>query len=519
LTDWPLDRLRRTRRAARYGNARPPASSATQVSRTPFVLTETTAHGLRLAALNHAAKALGLSPGLGFADARARVPALLSEEIDRGADAKALKALAAWMIRFSPLVALDGPDGLLLETTGCDHLHGGEVPMTGRISEILTREGISHAIGLAGTVGAASALARGRGGGIHILPSGEEQDGLAALPVGALRISAEAGTILRRFGLGRIGQLYGIERASLARRFASTDIADAVLARLDQALGRRAEPLVPFREPARHQVRLPCPEPIGSTEGVAAGLSTLAAMICGELEREGRGARRFTFHAFRSDGEVSSTQIATARPVRAPAHLERLFGEKLDRIDPGFGIDLMLLEAHRVGPMSEADRPLSAELTGGDLDEAALCGLADRITARLGERAVSVHTPRESHIPERSEREEAFEGSLAGAHSPLPRGERPARLFASPEPVRVMAEVPDGPPLRFVWRRVPRRVMRAEGPERIGPEWWRLDDRQARTRDYYRIEDEEGKRYWLFREGLYEDGPTTPEWYVHGLFV
>lgn len=522
-------------------------------------------HGLRIAVANESACAEGVSAGLRFTDAKARCPQLASEDIDRQADAGALKALGLWLIRFAPLVAIDGADGLMLETTGCAHLYGGEAEMLAEVSRLLKRDHIPHRSAIASTPGAASALARATPG--TILPKGDEKDGLAALPVTSLRLSEEAGTLLRRFGLTRIGQLYGIDRKSLARRFRSREAADAVLLRLDQALGFRREPLSPLRSPPQHSARFPCPEPVFTSDAIQFGLEKMCAELCAELAQLGQGARAFSLIAFRSDGTRSEAHITLARPARTPKHILRLFREKLDRIDPGFGIELLMLEARRAGAMDISAVVLSGDLAAGDTDEVALAALADRITAKLKEGVVTVACPVESHVPEKTHARQIFSGQLPES---LERGAevgpRPIRIFPSPEFVKVLAEVPDGPPQRFIWRNVTRIVTRADGPERINPEWWhhtappppaigpvgakkawlvpKLDPRAdaqiiesihkklaseqdgvpirhlPRTRDYYRVEDMEGRRYWLFRLGLYGDGRGRhPEWYVHGVFA
>lgn len=504
----------------------------------PFALTETGAAGLSLAAVNPAARALGLQPGLSLSDARTRAAGLATAPIDRAADQAALEALALWLIRLVPLVALDGADGLMLETTGCDHLYGGEAGLMAELARLLDRDGIPHQLGLAGTQVAAAALARAAPG--TCLPAGAEADGLSRLPVSALRLSPEANILLRRFGLTRIGQLYDIDRKALARRFPSRQRADAVLIRRDQALGRSIDPIWPVRPAPSYSVRLPCPEPLASSDGLRQGLSQLARMLCDSLAEQGRGARGFTFLAFRADGSQDSLLIQTARPVRDPTHILRLFAERLDRLDPGFGIDLLLLEADRVGPMELSATALSGDLAAHDTDPVALAALADRIHARLGPDRVRISCGREDHLPEQGESVMAFNGTLP----PVPTrrvGPRPVRLLTPPERVMVLAEVPDGPPQRFIWRRLPRRVVRADGPERISPAWWRHTASPAqlspaaprpdaesgqpvrtlpRARDYYRVEDEAGRRYWLFRDGLYGDGRGgAPEWYVHGLFA
>lgn len=529
------------------------------------MLLESGPHGLIVAAVNAPAKHQGVSRGLRFTDAKARCPDLASEDIDRAADARALTALGHWMIRIAPMVAIDGLDGLMIETTGCAHLYGGEDGMVQDISRLFDRDKIPVQWGLASTPGAASALARAKPG-TRLAPGGEGE-GLANLPVSALRLSDDAQLLLRRFGLTRIGQLYDIDRIALARRFRSREAADAVRLRLDQALGLRREPLDPLRPAPSLSARLPCPEPIGSSEAIEAGLETLAHNLCVELAGLGQGARGYTLLAFRADGGVSEVSITLARPVRDAAHIKRLFAEKIDQIDPGFGIDCLVLEALRAGPMETGVTPLSGDLASSDVDDAAVAALADRITAKLGEGSVRLASFTESHLPERAETHRAYAGQTITAPSLSPMaGPRPLRLVDPPERVTVLAEVPDGPPQRFVWRRVARRVVRADGPERISPEWWRsmsapkpastpeglerkwlapkLDPRAdaalirhikadleaepvstvqpnlPRARDYYRVEDESGRRYWVYRDGLYDDGRgSTPEWYVHGLFA
>ncbi len=562
--DWPLTRLRRARRRILGKPTARTSSEAPEPAR-PFVLLEDGRHGLCVAAANTSARNLGIGPGLSFTDAKARCPDLLHEDIDRGADDKALARFGTWMIRFSPLVALDGANGLMIETTGCDHLHGGEQHLMAAVSATLDANAIPHTLGLAGTQGAASALARAVPG--TILKEGEEAGGLAGLPVSALRLSSEAELLLKRFGLHQIGQLYGIDRKALGRRFRSKAAADAVLLRLDQALGLRHEPLHPIIPAPALAARLACPEPLLAREGILVGLQTLADTLCAELAARGEGARGFAFHAFRADGGLSTVSVSLARPSRTPKHILRLFDEKVERIDPGFGIDLLMLEARRTGRMETSAVALSGDLAASDSDPVLLAALADRITAKLGEGVVSFVSPQESHVPERAEPHTAFEETLPVAcAAPPSHGPRPIRLIEPPEEIKVLAEVPDGPPLRFVWRRVSRTVTRADGPERIAPEWWRhtapppvaqspegverkwlnpkLDKRAdaaliaqiraeleagdkgktisnlPRARDYYRVEDEEGRRYWLFRQGLYHDGRGgAPFWYVHGIFA
>ena len=497
----------------------------------PFILYEKSAHGLVVAATNQVARSYSLQPGLRLADARATLPELTAEELDRESDEQSLRALACWLVRFSPLVALDGNDGLILETTGCDHLFGGEAHMAADLSLRLKAAGYNHHLAFAGTRGAAYALARGkaRQDAPTILQSGGEKEGLENLPVDLLRLSDAAITLLRRFGLPRIGQLYQIDRKALARRFHSREAADAVCMRLDQALGYRNEPFTPFRPPSDYVDYLPCPEPLTESAGIHAGLALLSARLCETLEAAGLGAQSFVFSAFRSDGEILSLRANAALPVRAPDHVLRLFGDKVDRMDPGFGIDLLQIEAFRTASMIAGSRPLSGEMVQNDVDEAALAALADRINARLGEGSVTVTMPVARHAVDMSEQTQPYAGVIQDAIPPAIQGQglRPIRMLDHPERIEVMAQVPDGPPLTFVWRRLVRRIVKADGPERIAPEWWtHLPSAEGenqslpRARDYYRVEDAEGRRYWVFREGLYgDDRGAAPKWFVQGLFA
>lgn len=522
--DWPLERLRRARQISAQTSSRPDRPPR------PFVLVEGGRHGLVVAAANRPAQALGLQVGLAFTDACARAPDLASAPIDRAADQSALRKLADWMVRFSPLVSLDGPgggpegahdDALLLESTGCDHLFAGEAAMARDLAARLAANGYSARLAIAATPGAARALAHAaaQAGSPVVLAAGEERAGLCDLPVEALRLSEETARLLRRFGLTRIGQLYGLDRKALARRFASRRAADAVVLRLDQALGLRPEPMTPLRPAPDWSARLPCPEPVASSEGVDYALGELARDLCAQLDDHGAGARDFSFYAFRADGGASAIHVSAARPVRAPDHVARLFKEHVARIDPGFGIDLFMLAGARAEVMGREAAPLGPDFTAVEIDAEALARLADRLTARLGAGAVRAPRFHESHVPERAERLAAFAGEAPACLPPAPAGPRPLRLLDPPEPIMVLAQIPDGPPVRFVWRRVTRRIARADGPERIAPEWWRLSEKGARARDYYRVEDEAGRRYWIYRHGLYEDGRGgPPQWFLHGLF-
>lgn len=485
------------------------------------------ARGQVIVAASPEARAQGVACAMTLAEARTRVADLAVAPVDRMADAAALERLAHWLTRWTPRVALDGADGALLDVTGCAHLFGGESAMMADISRRLDAMGIAHRLGLAASPGAAWALAHAAPGQITRIDGGPEAltGGLGDLPVAGLRLDADALALLRRFGLTRIGQLAELGRSALERRFPRREAAAAVLLRLDQALGRRPEPIAPLTPPPEYAERLSCPDPLVSPEGLAAGLDRLLPRLCDRLAGDGVGARLLALVAYRADGSLGRIEVRTARPARDPDHLRRLMAERIATLDPGHGIDLLVLAAERAEPMAAASRPLSRDLATAPVDAEALAALADRIGVRLGPGAVTTLAPSASHLPERSEAARAFEGALAPWDDPAlsgPDRPRPLRLFERPEPIEVLAEVPDGPPVRVVWRRVARQITRADGPERIAPEWWTADPGTAppRARDYYRAEDAEGRRYWIYREGLYGDGRGDgPRWFLHGLFA
>ena len=496
----------------------------------PFALVAPGRRGPVLWAVNREAGAKGLRPGMRLADARALLADLATARADPAADRQGLERLALWCNRFTPWCAVDGSGdgdsgdgGLLLDITGCAHLFGGEAALMNEIAARLMGLGIENRLGLADTPGAAWALARFGTMETRIAAPGKARTAIADFPVEALRLAPEDAHLLRRLGLVTVGAADGLPRASLARRFPSRERGGAVLARLDRALGRQAEPIVPMVPPPACLERLALPEPLIDRAGLDAMLARLMPGLAASLERDGLGARRLALWCYRVDGGVVRRAVATARATRDGDHLKRLFQETLETIDPGFGIDLAALHAERVEPLA----PRQLSLAGGGRKRGDLDLLVDRLLARLGTGAVCRLEPVARHRPEQAER------PVAPGRDPAPWREapkapeapatpqRPFRLFDRPEPVDVMAEVPDGPPLLFTWRRVRRRVARAAGPERIEPEWW-AGARDEAVRDYYRIEDADGRRYWLYRAGLYGEAGTgtgaPPRWYVHGLY-
>lgn len=457
---------------------------------------------------------LGLRAGQKATDALALVPELVSAEAEPEADAAALVALCDWCVRFSPAVAMDGPDGLFLDVTGVDHLWGGEVEMLADFRSRLAASGLSFRCALADTPGAAWALAHYAQDGT-IAPSGEQGPLLAPLPPAALRLDLDTWAQIERLGLRQVGQLMAIPRAPFGRRFGRL-----ALTRLDQALGREREALNFRRPPTPWFARLAFAEPISVPEDMARVTADVAAKLCARLESEGQGARRFELCFHRLDGKALPLAIGLSLPGRDPARIAKLIAPKLETIDPGFGIEVVTLSAEAVEPISgrqaRFDNGREASLEEG------LSPLVDRLTNRLGEDRVWRAQPVESHAPELAVGRARPLAAAAQAQPWDPQIPRPTRLFRRPEPVEdVLALTPDDPPTLFRWRGQLHRVRRAEGPERIGEEWWKgaIEDADVgHVRDYYRVEDAEGGRFWLFRVGLYGDPEAAPKWWMHGLF-
>jgi protein ImuB len=515
LPHLPIERLKRER--AEKGEA-------PLLDDRPFALVGSEERGLLLTAVNAASLNEGLGEGFGLADARAICPHLLTAPAAPKKDEAALLTLARWAsARYSPTLNRDGDDGLWLDVTGVPHLFGGEAILLADMAARLARAGFSARLAVADTLGGAHALARYAPNSPTIVPRGKIGEALRSLPVEALRLEPEIALLLRRLGLKRIGQLYDLPRASLERRFHSKDVAGAVLLRLDQALGLREEPRVPLRPAPDFAARLPFPEPLVSHDGVAGALAYLAAELCLTLARACRGARRVALWVCRADGSSTVIETGLSTPSRKPEHLLRLLKDKIETIDVGFGVDLIALAALATDRLAPAQTTL-AESEG----EAEPESLIDCLANRLGGRAVRRLVPKASHIPELAQAlRSAFAGPSFWPEQASAKPPRPPLLFPRPEPVAVLAEIPEGPPACFTWRHMTRRVVKSEGPERIAPEWWRApksspvrkEKQRARPRDYYRIEDEDGHRYWIFRDGLYQESElSVPSWYLHGIY-
>ncbi|MBI6629934.1 Y-family DNA polymerase [Pontibaca salina] len=472
----------------------------------PFALVHRSGNVDHVCCLNRAAETQGLQRGMALADARAICPGLITRPADLVREAAALAGLRRWAGRYSPMVARDGADGLIADITGVPHLFGGEAELRADLHARLARAGLTAESAIAETRSAACALARHGGG---ILPEGGLAEGIASLPVGALRIDRKVAEGLFRMGLKRVADLIALPRGPLARRFGS----DLVL-RLDQALGTQPEPVSPEADLPYFGVRMTLPEPIGLTADVMAGLDRLLGRLCAALARHQRGARRLRLELQRVDRETAQIEIGLARPMRDPDRISALFAKGVGEVEAGFGIEMMRLVAH-------VTEDLPPEQIGENVvpcETDALADLFSTLGNRLGFDRVLRLLPAQSNIPERSFLLAPAAYSVAET-PPLHQGPaRPIMIF-SPEPVRARGGGrPGDPPSAFRWRNMSFTTLRATGPERIAPEWW-FDDPAWRTglRDYWRVETREGLRLWLFHTPQ-AAAWSAQHWFAQGEF-
>lgn len=471
---------------------------------------------MQIAALNPAAARNNLRVGMTLADARVWLPGLKVAETDAGADRQLLLELAAACERVSPLVALDGACGLRLDITGCDHLFGGEAALLAQLCRRFAAAGITTRAAIAGTPDAARAAVQF--GQTAILPPGTEAQAARLWPVAALEQDADTTTGLIRAGLKTLGDLTDRPAHMLAARFGA-----GLVTALRRITGQEDTRLTPLRPLPECQVTRTFPEPMLEMPAIEGVLADLAQDICRMLAQRGQGGRRFEARFFRSDGAVRSIVIDTAAACRSVSTILRLMRLKLDTladpVDPGFGFDAFRLGVLQAEPL--ADRQIS--LDGRAEAGADVTALIDRLAVRFGRAQVQRFLARDSHDPRHSAvRVPAGSDAPSSPWSDPEPGNPPARpltLFTPPHLIDAVAEVPDGPPLRFRWRRVLHDVAHAEGPERIAPEWWLEGNEAPATRDYYRIEDARGHRFWVFREGFFEDTNARPRWFLHGLFA
>ncbi|MDF0544104.1 DNA polymerase Y family protein [Sphingobium sp. H39-3-25] len=509
LPYWSTDRISRKRGVS-------PSEANAGLSGQPLV-TAIETHGRKLiASVDALARGLGIVAGMSLTKARTMVADLDVVDADEAADGEGLERLALWAgQRYAPFVAVDRSDGVWLDISGCSDLFGGEEALVKDLFRRVNGSGLTAQIAVADTAGCAHAVARHVPAGRPvIIPPGDQKKAVGLLPLAALRIPAKVASDLHRMGFTRIEQLIAEPRGPIARRYGHE-----LYRRLDQALGHAPEAMTPIFPQALPQARRALLEPIGTADAIARVIGDLTDDICMQLTRDGTGARRLDLYCERVDGQYQSVRIGMASPTRNARHLTKLLIPRIERIDPGLGIETMILIAPIVEQLSSAQ----ADLAGDERRGPDLAALIDALANRFGRDRLYGTTPRSSAMPERTiARTTALrEGADRRWNAALPR---PGRMIEPPEPIQVIAMMPDHPPAQFVWRGKRRKVIQADGPERLQGEWWRAKGQEADipylVRDYFQVEVEGGGRYWLFRLGDGQWSPTGPmAWFIHGAFA
>lgn len=469
----------------------------------PFVVAASRHGRMVVMAADPLAQQDGIDVGMSVADARALVTGLRVLEEKPGLSEKLLKGLAEWFIRFTPVVAIYPPCGLILDATGCAHLWGDEAKYLRDISSRLKNFGYSISLAMADTVGAAWAVAR-YSPATPVIETGMHTAALLSLPAAALRLDNETTERLYKLGLLQISSFIHMQRPALRRRFGTH-----LLLRLNQALGHEEEAVIPVLPQEPYKEWLPCMEPIVTATGIEIALHNLLGNLCSRLQQEEKGLRICMLQCFRLDGRIEQIGISTNHPSSNAKHLFKLFESKIDTIEPDLGIELFTLEASKVEASPSSQEKLWKD--SGGLTDIGVAELLDRVAGKIGENQIHRYVPAEHYWPERSYKE-ALLFEKAGEW--ISR-QRPIQLLAKPAVITVTAPVPDYPPMMFRYKGKLHKVIKADGPERIGQEWWL---QEGEHRDYYIVEDEEGHRYWIFRSGHY-DAAKTYQWFIHGFFA
>lgn len=477
-----------------------------QLRNTPFVLSAPSHGRMIVTAANALAEAQGVYIGIVLADARAIIPGLQVLDDKPGLTDHLLKRIAEWCIRFTPIAAIDLPDSLILDASGCTHLWGGEALYLATITNRLKARGYYISAAIADTIGTAWAVAR-FGKGPSVIHTGQHIEALLPLPPAALRLEADTIERLHKLGIRQIRDFICIPRSALRRRFGNH-----ITLRLNQASGFEEEIIQPVQPVELFQERLPCLEPIVTATGIEIALQRLLDVLCKRLQQAQKGLRLACFKGYRVDGKIEQVDIATNRPSRHVKHLFKLFEIKLQTIEPDLGIELFVLEASKVEDHTALQEKLWE--AGGGLDDIRLSELIDRLTGKIGPGSVRRFLPDEHYWPERSIKTALSLQEKATTAWNLDRP-RPIQLLPTPEHIEVTAPIPDYPPMLFRYKGKLHKVVKADGPERIEQEWW---IHQGQHRDYYAVEDENGHRYWLFRSGHYNEEKNY-EWFMHGFFA
>lgn len=460
-----------------------------------------------ITAISPLAESRGIEVGMRAADAKAICPGLevLDDKPDRAA--KLLKELGEWCIRYSPIVSIDtfSMNGLFIDASGCSHLWGGEREYLKEIVSRLKAKGYTVRLAIADTAGAAWAVAR-FGTVTPLIPINSHTEALLSLPPTALRLPETTLSKLQKLGFYQIKSFIGMPRSVLRRRFG-----EDFLARLGQALGTVEELIQPLKVPIPFEERLPCLEPIKTRKGIEVAITRLLENLCMSLQSEEKGLRVGILTCYRIDGEVVQIDIGTNGASHSVSHLFKLFQLKIEQIRPALGIELFVLEAPKVDDVRPGQEALWVGKPG--LDDQRVIQLLDRVAGKVGSGVINRYVPADHYWPERSFKKSTTitEKLVSDWRTDKPR---PTELLKRPEPIEVMALIPDNPPKFFIYKGTKHNVVKADGPERIEREWW-LD--AGEHRDYYQVEDEQGQRYWLYRLGHY--GSEGYKWFLHGFFA
>lgn len=471
----------------------------------PFVLSLKDHNRVIVSATNIAAEKQGINIGMAVADARAVLPSLKVYDDQPGLDGRLLTSFAKYCIRYTPIAAIDPPNGLILDVTGCPHLWGSESSYISNIIDRFKKFGYDVRAAMADTIGAAWAIT-------HfdqelVIEKKQHQYSLLSLPVASLRLKPETVELLYNLGLRHVHSIINMPHKALHRRFGSH-----LIQRLNQALGYEEETIYPVIIPEPFHERLPCLELISTGTGIGIALQKLLDKLCLRLQQEQKGLRAATFKCYRVDGKIEKIEIGTNRPSHNSKHLFKLFQLKIDTIEPALGIELFTLDAHK----PEELKPMQENLWTNslDLENIKFSELLDHIANKIGSDKIHRFLPDEHYWPERSIKEAT---SLDEKLTSIWKTEnlRPVQLLPNPQIIQVTAPIPDYPPMNFRYKGKLHKIIKADGPERIESEWW-LEE--GLHRDYYSVEDEEGNRYWLFRLGHYTND-DKPQWYIHGFFA
>lgn len=478
-----------------------------EIRELPFVLAIPVRGRVIITSANALAEAQGITMGMAMADARAIVPSLEMMDDMPGQAAKLLKALGEWCIRYTPLIAVDMPDGLILDVSGCTHLWGGERAYLGTIIKVLRNKGYDVRGAMADTIGSAWAVAR-FGKVKPVIEPGEQVDALLPLPPVALRLESLTLERLQKLGFYTIQGFIGMGRSVLRRRFGQ-----GFLLRLDQALGNEDEPMQLLQPIEPYHERLPCLEPIRTVTGIEIAIRKLLEALCHRLDGEGKGLRTAILKCYRVDGKIEQVSIGTSQASHYVDHLFKLFRLKIAFIEPALGIELFTLDAPKVED-AEPEQEMLWSPAGGGLEDEHLAELLDRISNKVGAASIHRYLPQEYHWPERSIKQAKTlqDKRMTTWRTDMPR---PSLLLPKPEQIEVTAPIPDYPPMLFIYKNKVHNIKKADGPERIEREWW-LE--KGEHRDYYYVEDQDGQRYWLFRAGHYSDDQPK-QWFIHGFFA